>query len=99
MPTHLELASTAELIHMILRNLRDLEQPNLPLVIDNRTTLDVRLGLVGNLHYVFSLVVNHGLHDVQIDDGTEVVDVRNEDVFLAGCDELVEKARVTVQCQ
>ena len=84
---------------MILGHLRNLQQPSLPLVINDSTTLDIRLGFVGHLHDVFGLAIDHGLHDVEVDDSAQVVDVGDEDVFLTGCDELVKEARVARRCQ
>jgi len=94
---YLELAGTAELVHMVLRHLRHLEQPDLPLVVDNGPTLDIRLGLVRHLHDVLGLSVDHGLHDVEVDNGTEVIDVGDEYVFLARTDELFEKSGVAAR--
>lgn len=93
-PTDLEFSSAAELIKVILGNLRNLEQPRLAIVVNDGTTLDVGLGLVSDLHNVFGLSVNHGLEDVEIDDSTKIVDIGDEDVLLACSDELVKKARV-----
>lgn len=93
-PTDLEFSSAAELIKVILGNLRNLEQPRLAIVVNDGTTLDVGLGLVSDFHNVFGLSVNHGLEDVEIDDSTKIVDVGDEDVLLACSNELVKKARV-----
>ena len=79
---------------MVLGDLGDLEKADLTIVVDDRSTLDVGLGLVSDLHDVLGLAVDHGLHDVQVDDGAEVVDVGDEDVLLSGSDELVKETRV-----
>ena len=79
---------------MVLGHLRNLEQSDLSVVVNDRSTLDVRLGLVRDLHDVLGLRVDHRLHDVKVNDSTQVVDVRDEDVLLAGGDEFVEQARV-----
>ena len=81
---------------MVFGHLRHLQQPHLAIVVDNSTALDIGLGLVGDLHDVLGLVVDHGLHNVEVDDGAEVVDVGDEDVFFAGGNELVEEARVAI---
>jgi hypothetical protein len=81
---------------MILWHLCNLQQSSLPFVIDDCPTLDVRLGLIGDFHDVFSLSVDHGLHDVKVDNGTEIVNVGDEDVFFAGGYQLVEETRVAV---
>jgi hypothetical protein len=67
---------------MILWHLRDLQQPSLALVINNSTTLDIRLGLVGNLHDILRLTIDHGLHDIEVDDSAQIVNVGDEDVFF-----------------
>jgi hypothetical protein len=95
---HLELPGRAELVKVVLGDLGDFQQSCLSVVINDGSTLDVGLGLVGDLHDVFGLRVDHGLHDVEINDGTQVVDVGDEDVFLAGGNELVEETRVA-SCQ
>jgi hypothetical protein len=79
---------------VVLGDLSDLQKPSLSVVVNDGTTLDVCLGLVGDLHDVLGLGVDHGLHDVEVDDGTQVVDVGDEDVLLAGSNELVEETRV-----
>lgn len=79
---------------MVLGNLGNLEKSGLALVVDDGSTLDVGLGLVSDLHDVLGLGVDHGLEDVEVNDGTEVVNVGDEDVLLAGLNELVEEARV-----
>jgi len=90
----LELPGGAELVQVVLGHLRDLKQPCLALVVDNGTTLDIRLGLVGDFHDVLGLSVDHGLEDVEVDDGTQVVDVGDEDVLFAGGNELLEETGV-----
>ena len=49
---------------MVLRDLGDFQKPGLSVVVNDGTTLDVCLGLVGDFHDVLGLRVNHGLHDV-----------------------------------
>lgn len=79
---------------MVLGDLSDLQKPCLSIVINDGSTLDVCLGLVGDLHDVLGLRVDHGLHDVEVDDGTQVVDVRDENVLLACSNKLVKETRV-----
>jgi hypothetical protein len=95
---YLELPGGAELVEVVLGDLSDLQKPCLSIVINDGTTLDIRLGLVGNFHDVLGLGVDHGLHDVEINNGTQVVDVGNENVFLSSGDELGKETRVAV-CQ
>jgi hypothetical protein len=58
------------------------------------SALDVGLRLVGDLHQVLGARVDHVAEDVGVDNGAEVVDVRDKEVLLAGGDELVDQARV-----
>lgn len=91
---HLELPGRTELVQVVLGNLSNLQKPCLSIVIDNGTTLDIGLGLVSDLHDVLGLRVNHGLHNVEVDNSTQIVDVGNENVFLAGGNEFLKKTRV-----
>ena len=92
--THLELPGRAELVQVIFRNLGHFQQPRLPFVINDGTALDVGLGLVCDFHDIFGLRIHHRLEDVEIDHSAEVVYVRDEDIFLAGGEELLQKTRV-----
>ena len=76
----LELLDGLELVDVLLGDLGDLEQAGLALVVDDGTTLDIGLGLVGQLHDVLGLGLNHVLQDAEIDNGAEVVSVGQEDV-------------------
>lgn len=90
----LELLDRLELVDVLLGHLGDLEQADLAVRIDNGTTLDVSLGLVSQLHDVLGLGVNHVLQDAEINHGTEVVGVGQEDVLDTTLDQLVESAGV-----
>lgn len=81
---------------MVFWHLSDLKKPDSSLVVDDCTTLDIGLGLVGDLHDVLGLTVDHCLHDVEVDDGTQVVDVGDEDVFLSSGNELLEETGVAI---
>ena len=91
---HLEFPGGAEFVEVVLGDLSDLEKPCLSIVINDGTTLDIGLGLVGDFHNVLGLRVDHGLHDVEINNGTQVVDVGDENVFLSSGNELGEETRV-----
>jgi hypothetical protein len=90
----LELLNGLELVNMLLGNLCDFEQANGALVVDNGTTLDVSLGLVGQLHDVLGVGLHHVLEDAEIDDSTQVVYVGQEDDLDASVEELLENTRV-----
>jgi hypothetical protein len=90
----LELLDRFELIDMFFGDLGNLEETSLALVVNDGTTLDIGLGLVGQFHDVFGLGVNHVLQDLEIDHGTEVVRVGEEDYLNTPLDQFVENARV-----
>lgn len=86
----LELLDGLELVDVLLGDLSNFEQTGLALVVNDGTTLDVSLGLVGQLHDVLSLGVNHVLKNAEIDDSTQVVSVGQEDVLDTTLEELVQ---------
>ena len=90
----LELLDRLELVDVLLGHLSDLQQTGLALVVDDGAPLDIRLGLVGQLHDVVGLGVDHVLQDAQVDDGAQVVGVGEENVLDAALEQLVEGARV-----
>lgn len=79
---------------MLIGYLSDFQQSNLSFVINNGTTFDVCLCLVGDLHQELGLCVNHMLQDVDVDGSSQVVNIGDENVFLASCEKLVEETRV-----
>jgi len=91
---HLELVHRLEVLNVLRRYLSDFKQADLSLVVDDGTTLDIGLGLVGKLHQELGLALDKVLQDTEIDVCTEVVNVGDEDVLFAGSDEFIEQARV-----
>lgn len=79
---------------MLRRHLGNFQQTNLTIIVNDRTTLDIGLRLVGQLHQELSLALDKVLQDTQINIGTQVIDVGDEDMLLASRDELVEQSRV-----
>jgi len=90
----LELLDRLELVDVLLGDLGNLEQADLAVQVDDGTTLDVGLGLVGQLHDVLGTGVRHVLKDAHIHDGTQVVGVGQENVLDATLEQLVESAGV-----
>ena len=86
----LELLDGLELVDVLLGHLGNLQQTGLALVVDDGTTLDIGLGLVGQLHDVLGTGVGHVLQDPEVHDGTQVVRVGQEDVLDTALEELVE---------
>lgn len=75
-------------------HLGDFKQADVAIIIDNGTTLDVSPGLVRQLHQKFSLAVGKVLQDGHVDIGAKVVNIGDENVLLAGSNELLKQARV-----
>lgn len=90
----LELLDRLELVDVLLGNLGDFEETSLALVVNDGTTLDVGLGLVGQLHEVLGLGVHHVLENLEINDSAEVVSVGKEDNLDTASKKLVEDAGV-----
>lgn len=90
----LELLNGLELLNMFLGNLSNFEKPDSALVVNDGTTLDISLGLVGQLHNVLGISVDHVLEDVEIDDCTKIVNVGEEEVLNSTLEEVVKSARV-----
>ena len=51
----LNFLGRAELVQVVLGDLRNFQQPRFALVVNDGTALDIRFGLVGDLHDVFGL--------------------------------------------
>ena len=90
----LELLDGLELVDVLLGHLGDFEQTGLTLVVNDGTTLDVGLGLVGQLHNVLGTSVRHVLQNPEIHNGAEVVGIGEEDVLNTTLEQLVQSARV-----
>ena len=91
---NLELLDRLEVLDVLRRHLGNLKQTDSALVVDERTTLDVSLGLVRDLGDELGLGVDHVLVDVEVHNSTQVVHVGHEDVLLAQRNQTVEQARV-----
>lgn len=89
-----ELLDRLELLRVLLGNLSDFQQANGTFIVDDRTALHVCLGLVRQLHDVLGFTLDHVLKDSQIDHGTQVVDVGEEENLHASVEEFVENTRV-----
>ena len=63
----LELANGLEVLDVLVWYLRDLEQTDRAIVVDEGTTLNIRLRLVRNLHDELGLRLDHVLEDLLID--------------------------------
>jgi len=90
----LELPNRLEVLDVLRRHLSDFEQADSALVIDDGTTLDVSLCLIGKLHEELGLRLDEVVEDAKIDIGTEIVDVGHKEVLLSGSNEAFEEARV-----
>ena len=90
----LELLDRLELVDVLLGNLGNFQKAHAALVINDGTTLDIGLSLVGQLHNVLRLALNHVLKDAQVNNGAKVISVGEEDDLNTAVDELVENAGV-----
>lgn len=90
----LELLDRLELVDMLLGDLGNFEQADRALVVNDGTTLDIGLGLVGQFHDVLSLSLHHVLQDAQINDTAQVVNIGQEDNLNTTLEQLVEDTRV-----
>jgi len=90
----LELLDRLELVDILLWHLSDFKEADVALVVDNCTTLDISLGLVGQFHDVLGLGLDHVLQNAEIDNGTQVIGVGQEDDLDTALKELVKNARV-----
>lgn len=90
----LELSDRLEVFDVLRRDLSDFQKSDAAIVVDDGTTFDIGLGLVGDLHQELRLRIDHMLENPKIDIGTEIVDVGDEEVLFAGGNELVEETRV-----
>lgn len=90
----LELLDGLELFGVLLGDLGNLEKSDLTIVVNEGSSLDIGSGLVGQLHNVLRAGSGHVLENAEIHNGTEVIDVRDEDDLLALGNELVQNAGV-----
>lgn len=90
----LELLDRLELIDMLLGDLSNFKKTDRALVVDNSTTLDIGLGLVGQFHNVLSLGLHHVLKDAEINHATQVINVGEEDNLNSALKKLVKNTRV-----
>jgi hypothetical protein len=90
----LELFDTLEFLDMIRGDLGDFQESDGTFVVDDCTSLDICLCLVGQFHNVLGFGVCHVLEDVQIDDRAEIVNVADKDNFLAASDQGVESPTI-----
>ena len=90
----LELLDRLELVDVLLGDLGNLKKSWLALVVNDCATLDVGLCLVGQLHDVFCSCLDHVVEDVEVNNGTQVVGVGEENNLDTSLEELVEDAGV-----
>lgn len=89
-----ELLDGLEFIDVLLGDLGNFQQAHTTIVVNDGTTLDIGLGLVGQFHDVFSLGVNHVLKNAQINNGTKVVGVGKEENLNTTLKKLVKNSGV-----
>ena len=87
-----ELLDGGEVAFVLGRDLRNFQQANLAIVVDDRAALNVGFGLVRDLHDELSPGLDHVIQDGRINGGPQIVDVGNEQVLDALVDEIVKQA-------
>lgn len=85
-----ELFDGSEVAFVFSGNLGDFEEADLAVVIDDCTTLDIRLGLVSDFHDEFSASFDHVFEDGRIDSCPQIVDIGDENVVDALLDEFIQ---------
>ena len=90
----LELLDGLELVDVLLGNLSNFEQLSSALVVNDRATLDISLGLVCKLHDVLRLGLNHVLQDPEINHSTQIISIGQENDLDATLDQLIKDATV-----
>jgi hypothetical protein len=90
----LELFDTLEFLDVVRGDLSDLQETDGSFVIDDGSAFDIGLCLVGQLHDILGLGIGHVLENVQVDDGTKIVDITDKDDFLAARDQFVKESAV-----
>ena len=90
----LELLDRLELVDVLFGHLGDFQQSCATFVVNDSTTLDVSLCLVGQLHNVLGLALDHVLENAQVDNSAQVVSVGQEDDFDASVQEFIQDATV-----
>jgi hypothetical protein len=90
----LELLDGLEFVDVLLGDLSNFQQTHTTIVVNDGTTLDVSLGLIGQFHDVFGLGVDHVLKNAQINNGTEVVGVGKEENLNTALKKLVKNSGV-----
>lgn len=90
----LELLDGLELLGALLGHLRNLQESHRAVVVNNGTTLDIGLGLVGKLHNVLALRLDHVLQNVKVNHSAQIVNVGDKQNLLALGEKLIQNARV-----
>ncbi|GMT10244.1 hypothetical protein PFISCL1PPCAC_1541, partial [Pristionchus fissidentatus] len=89
------IGDTLELVHVVLGHLRNLEQHQPVLVLNQGSSLYVGSRLVNHFHHKFGGVGRvDEIENVEVDGSAHVVNVGEEAVLLTLLDEFVEEARV-----
>ena len=89
-----KLPNTLEVLNVLRRYLGNFKESNLSLIVNDRSTLDVRFGLVRQLHQELRLTLYKVFKNAKINISTKIVHVRDEDVFFSGGNQTIEKTRI-----
>lgn len=96
----LERLHRLEVVDVLVRHLRDFQQPQLVLVLNQRSTLHVSSRLVRYFHHelmahaIVLRFAQQAVEDAEVDGRAQVVDVGEEKILAALLDELLQQPRV-----
>lgn len=91
---NLELLYRLEILDVFVGNLSNFQETDMAIIINEGTTLNISLGLVGNFHDELGVGFNHVVENVEINSGTQVIDIGNKEVLFALSNQLVQETRV-----
>lgn len=95
----LERLHRLEVVDVLVRHLRDFQQSQLVLVLNQSSTLDVGPGFISDLHHelvahAVLIVAHQPVQDAEVDRRAEIVDVGQEQILATLLDELLQQPRV-----
>jgi hypothetical protein len=90
----LELLDGLELLDMVLADLGNFKESDGSLIVNDGTTLNISLGLVGQFHNILGFSVDHVLQNAWVDGSSQVVNVGQEEVLNTVLEEPIESSRV-----
>merc|ERR1719270_903265 len=91
---NIELLHRLEVLFMFLGNLSSLQKSEMAFILNQSSSLDISPGLVSDLHDKLSIIADDHVENVEVNSGTEVVNVGDEAELLPILQELIQKPTV-----